>query len=76
MQTVRENKAPSDWSIRISPEIDMDQWLPNLSETSGPHQHWSIECSYLSCFSLRNFWQFPARGSGNRAIHYFSILGR
>ena len=30
-----ENKAPRDWSIRMSPEIHMDQWLPNLSESSG-----------------------------------------
>ena len=39
------------WSIRISPEICMDQWLSNLSEfeseSSGVHQHHSIECSSL-----------------------------
>ena len=32
-----ENKAPRDWSMRISPEIHMDQWLPNLSESSDLH---------------------------------------
>ena len=34
-------------SIRISPEIHMDQWLLNLSESSGLHQYRSIECSSL-----------------------------
>ena len=32
-------------SIRICPEIHMDQWLPNLSESSGRHWHRSIERS-------------------------------
>ena len=35
------------WSIRIPPESHMDQWLPNLSESSGLHWHRSIECSSL-----------------------------
>ena len=26
----------------------MDQWLPNLFESSGLHQHRSINCSFLS----------------------------
>ena len=43
-----ENKAPRDWSKGFSPEIHMDQWLPNLSESSGPHRHRSIDCSSLS----------------------------
>ena len=46
-QTLSQNKAPRDWSIRISPETHMDQCLPNLSESSGLHQHRSIECSSL-----------------------------
>ena len=33
------------WSIRISPDIHMDRWLPNLSESSGLHRYRSIECS-------------------------------
>ena len=37
------------WSIRISSEIRMDQWPPNLSESSGLHRHQSIECSSLKC---------------------------
>ena len=54
------------WSIRISlktrqrglgpfeflPEIHMDQWLPNLSESSGLHRHRSTECSSLSVFVM------------------------
>ena len=35
------------WFIRISPEIHMDQRLPNLSETSGLHWYRSIECFSL-----------------------------
>ena len=31
----------------IGPEIHMDQWLPNLSESSGLHRHRSIECFSL-----------------------------
>ena len=29
-------------------EIQMDQWLPNLCESSGLHRYRSIECSSLS----------------------------
>ena len=47
IQMFPENKAPKDWSIRISLEIHMDQWLPNLSESCGLHRHRSIECSSL-----------------------------
>ena len=47
IQISPENKAPRDWSTWISPEIGMDQWLPNLSESSGQHRHWSIDCSSL-----------------------------
>ena len=47
IQIFPENKAPRDWSIRISPEIHMDPWLQNLSESSGLHLHRSIECSSL-----------------------------
>ena len=32
IQILHESKAPRFWSTRISPEIHMDQWLPNLSE--------------------------------------------
>ena len=42
-----ENKAPRDWSIRISPEIHMDQWLPNPSESSVLDRHRPIACSSL-----------------------------
>ena len=34
------------WSIRVAPFIHTDQWLPNLSESSGLHRHRSIECSF------------------------------
>ena len=44
IQSSPENKAPRDWSIRTSPEIHMDPWLPNLSESSGPHRYPCIEC--------------------------------
>ena len=47
MQIFPENKAPRDWSIWISPEIHMDQWLPKLSESSGLNRHRPIECSSL-----------------------------
>ena len=57
------------WSIRISPEIHMDHWLPNLSESSGLHRHRSIECSSLhvgftkdspfrNVFFLTFLWRF------------------
>ena len=35
------------------PEIHMDQWLPNLSESSGLHRHRSIECSSLQLKEFR-----------------------
>ena len=47
LQIIIENKAPRHWSILISPEIHMDQWHPNLSESSGLHRHLSTECSSL-----------------------------
>ena len=53
MDFLLENKAQSDWSIQISPEIHMDQWFPNLSETFCPDRHRSIEC--LSFFD----WNRP-----------------
>ena len=31
------------WSIRLSIEIHMDQWLPNLSESSGLYRYRSID---------------------------------
>ena len=40
----RQNRG---WSIRISPEIHMDQWLSNLSESSGLHRYRSVGCSSL-----------------------------
>ena len=36
-----------DWSTRISLDIDMDQCLANLSESSGLSPHLSTECSSL-----------------------------
>ena len=42
---IPENKAPRDWSILISSEIHVDQWRPNLSESSGLHRYGSMECS-------------------------------
>ena len=47
IQIFPEKTAPRDWSIRISPAIYIDQWLPNVSESSGLHRHRSIECSSL-----------------------------
>ena len=44
MQIFPENEAQRDWSIL---DIHMDQWLPNLPESSGLHRYWSIECSSL-----------------------------
>ena len=43
MQTLPEDKGTEGLSIRISPEIHMDQWL---SESSGLHYR-SIDCSSL-----------------------------
>ena len=37
----------NDWSIRISPEIGMDQWRSKFSESFGLDRHWPIECSSL-----------------------------
>ena len=31
-------------------ETHLDQWLPNLSESSGLHRHRSIECSFLKWY--------------------------
>ena len=45
----------------------MDQWLPNLSESSGPHRYRSIECS-----SLREgdfLGGSGSRGSGDCSEH-------
>ena len=42
IQIVPENKAPRDLSIWISLEIHIDQWFPNLCESSGLHQYRSI----------------------------------
>ena len=55
IQSSPENKEPRDWPIQISLEIHMDQWRPNLSESSGLHRHRSLDCSSL-CFhkSFRN----------------------
>ena len=47
MQAFHENKAPREWSIRIPPEMHMDQRLTSLSASSGVHRRWSIECSSL-----------------------------
>ena len=55
IQILPENKAPIDWSIRISLEIHMDQWFPNLSEGSGLHWYRSMESSSLN-EGVRNFW--------------------
>ena len=43
----QKTKQGGNWSTRTSPEIHMDQWLPNLSESSGLHRYRSIECSSL-----------------------------
>ena len=40
-------QTPRDWSIRRSLEIHMDQWLPNLYESSSLHRERSIESSSL-----------------------------
>ena len=46
-----ENKAPRDWSIRISnsPEVHTDQRPEDLSESSRLHRHRSIESSSGLC---------------------------
>ena len=54
IQIFPENKPPGDWSIQISPEIHMDQWLPNLPESSGLNRHRSIECSSLFKLPLKS----------------------
>ena len=45
IQILSESKAPRDWSTRVSPEIPLDQWLPDLFGSPGLHRHRSIECS-------------------------------
>ena len=50
-----ENKAPRDWSIQISSEIHMDQWLQNLPESAGLNRHRSRECSFLKTNSTSAF---------------------
>ena len=42
-----KTRQERDWSIRGSLEIRMDQWLPNLSGSSGLRRCRSIECSSL-----------------------------
>ena len=54
IQIFPENNAPTDWSIRISPEIHVEQWLPDLSDSAGLHRHRSIECSSMSTVKYGN----------------------
>ena len=43
----QEKVWTNDWSIWISPEICMDQWRSQFSESFSVDRHWSIECSSL-----------------------------
>ena len=48
MRISMKTRQRGHWSIRNLPEFHMDQWLPNLSESSGLHRHRCKECSSLS----------------------------
>ena len=53
----------------------MDQWLPNLSESSGLHRHGSVECSSLlhACWpagSLAAQRQLPASVGAGKNDQY------
>ena len=44
----QEKVWTNDWSIRISPEMCMDQWSWKFSESFSLDRYWSIECSSLN----------------------------
>ena len=64
------SKAPRNWSIRISPEIHIDQWLRNLSESSGLHRYRSMKCSSVE---LMLWWRYINYRKNSWEIWFVSI---
>ena len=61
-QILLESKHAGIGPRKNIPEIHMNQWRPNLSESSGLQRHRSIECSFCPVFLLVG--RFPILGGG------------
>ena len=64
IQSSLKTRQRGHWSIRISSEIHMDQWLPNLPESSGLHRYRSIDQELSRTPNQRYFLESVAGAKG------------